>query len=72
MKRSNANMNKPSTNKINSQLNEFKCNTKSTRKLVVNCRQCGFEFEFYEKDLVDRIYKCPNCGREEIYFSSNF
>lgn len=72
MKRSNINMNKPSTNKINNQLNEYKCNKKSDRKFAVKCRKCGHEFEFFERDLVDRIYKCPECGREEIFFFSNF
>ena len=66
------NRNKPSTNKINNQLNEYKCNKKSTRKFAVKCRQCGHEFEFFEKDLTDRIYRCPECGREEIFFFSNF
>lgn len=72
MKRSNPNLNKPSTSKLDSKLSAYKCDTKSKKSYTTQCQRCGHQFEFFAKNLQDKIIKCPECGYEEIFFYCNY
>lgn len=45
---------------------------KRVMKYIEVCQACGKEFIFSEKDVVDRLIKCPKCGHEEIFIKSNY
>ena len=72
MKRSNPNMTKPSLGKINFDLGRWKADVKSDIIYTNICRCCGAEYQFKQKDIKDKIMRCPNCGEEEIFFECNF
>ena len=72
MKRSNPNMNKPSLGKVNFDLGRWKADEKSDQVYTNICQRCGKAYTFKQKDIKDKVMRCPECGEEEIFFECNF
>lgn len=36
------------------------------------CEVCGKEFDFTDKDVKDRVFICPYCKHDMIFFKGNY
>ena len=49
-----------------------KKNSKKDVTYMDICERCGRDFTFKESEVVERVIKCPHCGRAQIFIKSNY
>ena len=54
---------------VDSVLFNYELNKKDEKVYNEICEYCHQPFTFQKKDVKDRLLKCPNCGKEMIYFA---
>ena len=57
--------------KVDGKLFSYKTNKKNTRVYTQLCDKCWNEFQFTQADVKDRVVKCPNCGKDVVFFAFN-